>query len=96
MKLIFKGKKQNKKNEKKEMQGFCKLLVNRIILGVLVVYIHSADDLNSDPSQCNPYCMLFNNRKKVCMHARAPRVVLIFIMRKHSSVTHTVHFVFTG
>ncbi|XP_043477779.1 uncharacterized protein LOC122508474 isoform X2 [Leptopilina heterotoma] len=33
--------------------------------GVLVVYIHSAEDLNSDPSQCNPYCMLFNNRKKV-------------------------------
>ncbi|XP_033211411.1 uncharacterized protein LOC117169247 isoform X2 [Belonocnema kinseyi] len=33
--------------------------------GVLVVYIHSAEDLTSDPSQCNPYCMLFNNRKKV-------------------------------
>ncbi|XP_015584742.1 uncharacterized protein LOC107262744 isoform X2 [Cephus cinctus] len=33
--------------------------------GVLVVYIHSAEDLNSDASQCNPYCMLFNNRKKV-------------------------------
>ncbi|XP_017880570.1 uncharacterized protein LOC108625242 isoform X2 [Ceratina calcarata] len=33
--------------------------------GVLVVYIHSAENLNSDSSQCNPYCMLFNNRKKV-------------------------------
>lgn len=33
--------------------------------GVLVVYIHSADNLNSDNAQCNPYCMLFNNRKKV-------------------------------
>ncbi|KAG7206474.1 hypothetical protein KM043_003819 [Ampulex compressa] len=33
--------------------------------GVLVVYIHSAQNLNSDNSQCNPYCMLFNNRKKV-------------------------------
>ncbi|XP_025157748.1 tricalbin-3-like isoform X3 [Harpegnathos saltator] len=33
--------------------------------GVLVVYIHSADNLNSDAAQCNPYCMLFNNRKKV-------------------------------
>ncbi|XP_046627251.1 tricalbin-1-like isoform X1 [Neodiprion virginianus] len=34
--------------------------------GVLVVYIHSAEDLiNSDPCHCNPYCMLFNNRKKV-------------------------------
>ncbi|XP_066593483.1 uncharacterized protein [Prorops nasuta] len=33
--------------------------------GVLVVYIHSADNLNSDNSQCNPYCMLFNNRRKV-------------------------------
>ncbi|XP_076236391.1 uncharacterized protein LOC143180510 [Calliopsis andreniformis] len=33
--------------------------------GVLVVYIHSAENLNSDSTQCNPYCMLFNNRKKV-------------------------------
>lgn len=33
--------------------------------GVLVVYVHSADNLNSDAAQCNPYCMLFNNRKKV-------------------------------
>ncbi|XP_043280292.1 uncharacterized protein [Venturia canescens] len=33
--------------------------------GVLVVYIHSARDLNSESSQCNPYCLLFNNRKKV-------------------------------
>ncbi|XP_015190898.1 PREDICTED: extended synaptotagmin-2-B isoform X4 [Polistes dominula] len=33
--------------------------------GVLVVYIHSAENLNCDNSQCNPYCMLFNNRKKV-------------------------------
>ncbi|XP_011496650.1 PREDICTED: tricalbin-1-like [Ceratosolen solmsi marchali] len=33
--------------------------------GVLVVYIHSADNLNSDTIQCNPYCLLFNNRKKV-------------------------------
>ncbi|XP_029679460.1 uncharacterized protein LOC115245325 isoform X3 [Formica exsecta] len=33
--------------------------------GVLVVCIHSADNLNSDVAQCNPYCMLFNNRKKV-------------------------------
>lgn len=30
-----------------------------------MVYIHSADNLNSDTTQCNPYCMLFNNRKKV-------------------------------
>ncbi|XP_046821749.1 tricalbin-1-like isoform X2 [Vespa crabro] len=33
--------------------------------GVLVVYIHSSENLNCDTSQCNPYCMLFNNRKKV-------------------------------
>ncbi|XP_058799438.1 uncharacterized protein LOC131668950 isoform X2 [Phymastichus coffea] len=33
--------------------------------GVLVVYIHSAENLGSDTSQCNPYCLLFNNRKKV-------------------------------
>ncbi|XP_014211162.1 uncharacterized protein LOC106641296 [Copidosoma floridanum] len=33
--------------------------------GVLVVYIHSADNLNTDNAQCNPYCLLFNNRKKV-------------------------------
>ncbi|XP_011687218.1 PREDICTED: uncharacterized protein LOC105449622 isoform X1 [Wasmannia auropunctata] len=33
--------------------------------GVLVVYIHSADNLHGDTAQCNPYCMLFNNRKKV-------------------------------
>ncbi|XP_012280537.1 tricalbin-1 [Orussus abietinus] len=33
--------------------------------GVLVVYIHSAEDLNNDANQCNPYCMLFNNRKKI-------------------------------
>ncbi|KMQ94109.1 protein piccolo, partial [Lasius niger] len=33
--------------------------------GVLVIYIHSADNLNGDAAQCNPYCMLFNNRKKV-------------------------------
>nr|XP_050852356.1 uncharacterized protein LOC127064819 isoform X3 [Vespula vulgaris] len=33
--------------------------------GVLVVYIHSSENLNCDSSQCNPYCMLFNNRKKV-------------------------------
>ncbi|XP_071570518.1 uncharacterized protein [Temnothorax nylanderi] len=33
--------------------------------GVLVVYIHSADNLHGDTVQCNPYCMLFNNRKKV-------------------------------
>ncbi|KAK2576841.1 hypothetical protein KPH14_005474 [Odynerus spinipes] len=33
--------------------------------GVLVVYVHSAENLNCDTSQCNPYCMLFNNRKKV-------------------------------
>ncbi|KAG5316379.1 SYT5 protein, partial [Acromyrmex insinuator] len=33
--------------------------------GVLVVYIHSADNLHGDIAQCNPYCMLFNNRKKV-------------------------------
>jgi len=30
-----------------------------------VVYIHCADNLNGDTTQCNPYCMLFNNRKKV-------------------------------
>lgn len=30
-----------------------------------MVCIHSADNLNSDVAQCNPYCMLFNNRKKV-------------------------------
>ncbi|EZA57907.1 hypothetical protein X777_01009 [Ooceraea biroi] len=35
------------------------------LAGVLVVYIHSADNLNGDTVQCNPYCMLFNNRKKV-------------------------------
>ncbi|KAL7288878.1 hypothetical protein TKK_0016848 [Trichogramma kaykai] len=33
--------------------------------GILVVYIHSAENLNSDTTQCNPYCLLFNNRKKV-------------------------------
>ncbi|XP_048513229.1 tricalbin-1-like isoform X3 [Athalia rosae] len=34
--------------------------------GILVVYIHSAEDLtNCDSFQCNPYCMLFQNRKKV-------------------------------
>ncbi|XP_076303310.1 uncharacterized protein LOC143221730 isoform X2 [Lasioglossum baleicum] len=38
---------------------------NTHLSGVLVVYIHSAENLNSDSSQCNPYCMLFNNRKKV-------------------------------
>ena len=38
---------------------------NSYLSGVLVVYIHSAENLNSDSSQCNPYCMLFNNRKKV-------------------------------
>ncbi|XP_076749904.1 uncharacterized protein LOC143422843 isoform X2 [Xylocopa sonorina] len=38
---------------------------NSHLSGVLVVYIHSAENLNSDSSQCNPYCMLFNNRKKV-------------------------------
>ncbi|XP_076387531.1 uncharacterized protein LOC100880539 isoform X3 [Megachile rotundata] len=38
---------------------------NTHLAGVLVVYIHSAENLNSDNSQCNPYCMLFNNRKKV-------------------------------
>jgi len=30
-----------------------------------VVYVHSADNLHGDIAQCNPYCMLFNNRKKV-------------------------------
>lgn len=30
-----------------------------------MVCIHSADNLNGDVAQCNPYCMLFNNRKKV-------------------------------
>ncbi|XP_043263343.1 tricalbin-3-like isoform X4 [Colletes gigas] len=38
---------------------------NLHLSGVLVVYIHSAENLSSDSSQCNPYCMLFNNRKKV-------------------------------
>ncbi|KOX69793.1 Tricalbin-1, partial [Melipona quadrifasciata] len=38
---------------------------NSHLSGVLVVYIHSAENLNSDTSQCNPYCTLFNNRKKV-------------------------------
>lgn len=38
---------------------------NSHLSGVLVVYIHSAENLNSDSSQCNPYCILFNNRKKV-------------------------------
>ncbi|CAK9818685.1 TCB1 [Anthophora plagiata] len=38
--------------------------INSSLSGVLVVYIHSADNLNSDSSQCNPYCTLFNNRKK--------------------------------
>nr|XP_034188727.1 tricalbin-1-like isoform X2 [Osmia lignaria] len=37
---------------------------NSHLAGVLVVYIHSAENLNGD-NQCNPYCMLFNNRKKV-------------------------------
>lgn len=30
-----------------------------------MVYIHSADNLHGDSAHCNPYCMLFNNRKKV-------------------------------
>ncbi|XP_053973613.1 uncharacterized protein LOC128873790 isoform X2 [Hylaeus volcanicus] len=38
---------------------------NLHLSGVLVVYIHSAENLSSDSSHCNPYCMLFNNRKKV-------------------------------
>lgn len=38
---------------------------NMHLAGVLVIYIHSADNLNGDVTQCNPYCMLFNNRKKV-------------------------------
>ncbi|EFN74083.1 Protein piccolo [Camponotus floridanus] len=38
---------------------------NMHLAGVLVICIHSADNLNGDVTQCNPYCMLFNNRKKV-------------------------------
>ncbi|GAB1862970.1 Protein piccolo [Camponotus japonicus] len=38
---------------------------NMHLAGVLVVCIHSADNLNGDVTQCNPYCMLFNNRKKI-------------------------------
>ncbi|XP_060817891.1 uncharacterized protein LOC132908177 isoform X1 [Bombus pascuorum] len=38
---------------------------NSYLSGVLVVYIHSAENLNSGNSHCNPYCILFNNRKKV-------------------------------
>ena len=44
------------------------LFNTKLFSGVLVVYIHSAENLNSDTSQCNPYCTLFNNRKKVRFH----------------------------
>lgn len=34
--------------------------------GVLFVVIHGADGLcSSDQNECNPYCMIFNNRQKV-------------------------------
>jgi hypothetical protein len=36
------------------------------VSGVIFVYIHGAEGLTSgDQSECNPYCMLFNSRKKV-------------------------------
>jgi len=33
--------------------------------GVLLVVVHSAEGLTGSEHDCNPYCMIFNNRKKV-------------------------------
>lgn len=42
------------------------LLMHYTVSGVMFVYIHGAEDLASgDQSECNPYCMLFSNGKKV-------------------------------
>ncbi|XP_020292383.1 uncharacterized protein LOC109858995 isoform X2 [Pseudomyrmex gracilis] len=38
---------------------------NSHLAGVLMVYIHSANNLSSDSAHCNPYCILFNNQKKI-------------------------------
>ncbi|XP_069673106.1 uncharacterized protein [Periplaneta americana] len=39
---------------------------NLPVSGVIFVYIHGAECLTiGDQSECNPYCMLFNSRKKV-------------------------------
>ncbi|KAJ9589915.1 hypothetical protein L9F63_016976, partial [Diploptera punctata] len=36
------------------------------VSGVMFVYIHGAEGLSGgDQNECNPYCMLFNSRKKV-------------------------------
>lgn len=54
-----------------------------------MVYIHSAENLNSDSSQCNPYCILFNNRKKVRVHCC--QIVISFLFMTFLITTKKIY-----